>query len=87
MAAFGAILAIIKAIPIIDSWVQKFVGFYVERQIAALKVEIRNAIKKAVEVQDQRDLEKAVGNANAGEPSGLDGVVTRDDLPGVSKSP
>lgn len=80
---FEAVLALIKAIPVFQQWVERFMAWYIERQIAGMRQENRDAIRKAFEQHDTRDLEKAIGNPHAGEPSELPGTVVRDTLPGV----
>jgi hypothetical protein len=83
LTLFSSIVALAKAIPVVDKWFQQFVTYYVNSAIDRMAVENREAIKKAIEDQDQRDLEKAIGNANAGELSEVPGTVVRDNLPGV----
>ncbi len=78
-----AVYTIIKAWPTLKSWVESFMKFYVEREIANMKKEDREAIKKAINEQDQRDLEKQIGYSKAGEASGLPGAVIVDSLPNV----
>lgn len=80
---FSILFAIIKAIPIINSWADKFVAFYVQKGIEQLKKEDREAIRKAINEQDQRDLEKQLGSTTAGELSGIPGTDIRTDLPNV----
>jgi hypothetical protein len=78
-----AILAIAKAIPIIDSWLQKLVVAYTNSQITSMKQEDIDAIKAAIEKQDQRALESAMGSTKTGEMSDVNGSVLVDKLPGV----
>lgn len=69
--AFATILAVLKAIPVLDSWFQQLVALYVSLQISNMKSENRDAVRKALEEHDQRDLEKATGNSqHSGEHSG-----------------
>lgn len=82
-AFFSALIGLIKAIPIINGWVQGFITLYVNSAIDRMSAENIAAIKKAIEQHNQIDLEKAVGNPHAGEPSDLPGTVIRDKLPGV----
>jgi hypothetical protein len=84
---FSALLAVIQLIPTVEGWVQSFIAFYVVQQINSMKAENRDAIKKAFDEKDQRDLEKAIGNPAAGEPSGIPGTEHRDTLPGVPNPP
>lgn len=80
---FAAILAIIKAIPAIKGLVDEFIAFYVQQQIASMQKAVVDGIRKAVDGQDQRDLEKAIGSTKAGELSGIAGTSIVSDLPGV----
>lgn len=81
----AGILAVIKAIPIIDKWFQKLVALYVNAEIDRMDKENRDAVKTAIEKFDQRELEKAIGNPNAGGASGIPGTITVPALPGVPK--
>lgn len=63
------------------AWFDDLVAFYVKLKIASMKRENREAIRKALHEQDQRDLEGAVGNPYPGEPSGDDGVTIVDAPP------
>lgn len=81
------ILALIKAIPIIDQWVQQLIAAYVGARIASMQKDNLDAIRKAIQDHDQRDLENAIGSPTAGKPSGDAGSVVIDDTPlGVPKS-
>ncbi len=82
-AAIAAIISLIKAIPILDKWAQAFITFYVNSQIDGMARENIEALRKAIDDQDQRDLEKAIGNPDDGEPSHLPGTEIRHTLPGV----
>lgn len=81
MSIITAILGLIKVIPIIDGWIQLFVSAYVANQIDTMKKENKDAIRKAIQDHDQRDLEKAIGNQNAGKPSGDAGSTIIDHPP------
>ena len=83
MSIIQAVLAILKAIPILDSWFERLAAAYVASRIQTMRAENRDAIKKAVEAHDTIDLEKAVGNPEPGAPSGIPGTVVRDKLPGA----
>lgn len=87
LTVFAYILAFLKVIPIVDGWVRDFIVYYSNSAIDRMTTENRAAIKKAIDGQDQRDLEKALGNPNAGEPSNIAGTELRDTLPGVSNPP
>jgi hypothetical protein len=81
------IYGVIKAIPILDKWADLFTNYYVMKAIENLKEEDWAAIRKAIDEQDQRNLEKQIGNKKPGEPSNLPGVDLRDTLPGVGVVP
>lgn len=75
---FQTIIAIIKIIPIIDSWVKLLIAAYVKHEIEQQNEEFKLAIQKLFEEGDQRDLEKAIGSDNAGKPTkNRDGVEER----------
>lgn len=86
MSYFSAIIAVIKAIPAIKEWWDSLIAFYIDSQIETMKQENRDAIRKAINEHDQRDLEKALGSTKSGEKSNLPGavIVGPGDLPGVS---
>ena len=77
------LLGTTKTFPIVDRWVQMLVAAYIASRIGSMSKDQRDGIRKAIDEQDQRDLEKAIGNPQAGEPSGLPGVEHRPTLPGV----
>lgn len=77
------LLAIFKAIPSLQALWDGLVSMYVESQIASMKAENRAAIQKALQDQDQRDLEKAIGSPNAGKEVPANGSEIVDSLPGV----
>ncbi len=79
----STVLAILKALPILQGWFESFIAYYVSRQIEQMKAENREAIRKAIELQDQRGIEDKLGSDRAGLPSGIPGTETRDKLPGV----
>lgn len=70
------ILAIFKIYPKVETEI-------FNARIREMKKENRDALKKAIDEQDQRDLEIAIGSTNAGEVSNTPGSVVVDDLPGV----
>lgn len=76
-------VAIVKAIPALKDLFDQIVAAYVSSQIQGMKQAHRDGIRKAVQEQDQRDLERAIGNPQAGEHSGLPSTEIRDSLPGV----
>lgn len=83
MAFALGLIEIIKAIPAIKSLFEQLVGLYVASELVSMKKENRDAIKKAIHEFDQREIEKALGNPNAGDPSNLPGSELRSSLPGV----
>jgi len=85
MEIIAIIVGIVKAIPIIDSWFQQFMKFYVETQIANMKQENIEAIRKALLDHDQRPIEKALGVANPGELSLNPNTRVVDSVAGVHK--
>lgn len=84
---FGFIYAVIKAIPIVKDWFDKFMTWYIAQGVAHLKEADREAIRKAIDEQDQRDLEKQIGDREPGEASHLPGTGIVDILPGVVQNP
>jgi len=82
-AFFALIVGIVRAIPIFAGWFDQFVAYYTNQRIDEMSAENLAAIKTAIQQKDQRDLEKVLGNPNAGEPSNVGGTVIRNDLPGV----
>lgn len=78
------LLAVFKAIPVLKNWWDQLILMYVEKQKANLREEIRLGIYNAVNLKDQRDLEKAIGNPNAGKPVDVPDSEIVDSLPGVT---
>lgn len=83
-AIFSAVIGVINLIPTVQGWVESFVAYYVEKQRAQMRAENLAAIRKAINEHDQRGIEEALGNPNAGEPSGIGGVEFRTGIVGVS---
>lgn len=73
----AGIVAVAKAIPVVDKWLQQLMLAYAKNRIDAWDKAIFEGIKTAIVERDQRDLEKAIGNPNAGEPSGNPGTSVR----------
>jgi len=73
----GGIIAIAKDLPIVDRWLQQLMLAYAQARIRAWDKSIYNGIKKAIEENDQRELEEAIGNPGAGLPSGNPGTVIK----------
>lgn len=74
----AAILALLKAIPILDAWFQTLSAAYVQDRIASMEKENLDAIREAIQSHDQRALEKAIGSPTAGQASGDAGAVIVD---------
>jgi hypothetical protein len=82
----AGIVGLIKAIPILDKWFTLVAVYFVNKSIDNMHKDLLDSLRKALLEKDQRDLEKAIGNPNAGEPSGLPGTVIVDAPPaGVPK--
>lgn len=82
-SAIALLTAIFKAVPIIEEWWERLIVAYVAHAKDKIKKENRDAIKKALETDDQRPIEIQLGSDVAGKPSGADGAVIVDSLPGV----
>jgi hypothetical protein len=87
MEIISLLLALFRAIPILDKWFQTLMVEWFNRSVDKMQTENLAAIKKALSDYDQRELEKAIGNPNAGEPSGNPGSTIVDELPGVQRDP
>lgn len=83
MQVIALIISVSKTFLAIKEWVDLFIVEYTKEQVKDMKKENRDAIKKAIEQQDQRDLEKSMGSTKVGEPSGIQGTEIVDTLPGV----
>lgn len=81
MGILSGIIAVIKAVPIIDKWIEQFCSLYISLKIESMKKENRDAIRKSLAECDQRELEKALGNPNAGEASNNPGTVIQPTKP------
>lgn len=87
MTIFGAIIAVIKAIPVLDSWFQSIASAYLQAQIASMKQENRDAIISAVQKFNQIPMENAIGSSTAGKVSGDAGSAVIDaPPPGLPKA-
>lgn len=78
-AIVGGIVAIAKAIPAVERLVSLLVEEWTKIEIEKWNEERRQALRKLLDEQDQRDLERVIGNPKAGKPSGDSGAVV---LPG-----
>ena len=78
MTWISLILAIAKAIPVIDRAIRDLVQAYVQWKIKEGQRDLAEALIKMIETGDQRDLEREIGSPNAGKPAqDQDGVRTR----------
>jgi hypothetical protein len=78
--------SLFKAIPVLGKKFDEIVAAYVIKQKAKLSKELRDGIKRAINEQDQIELEQVMGYQHAGEESHLPGAVVVDSLPGLHKS-
>ncbi len=78
MQIIATILAIAKAIPIIDKWLGELVAAYQAYKKKEVEESTKRAIDEGIKNQDQRPVES---DQTSGKPSGL-GTI-RDSLPGV----
>lgn len=81
MDILAGIIGLIKAIPIVDRWFQQLLVAYTNARIDSMSKENREALRKAFKEHDQRELEKAMGSVQAGQPSGNAGAVIVDQPP------
>jgi hypothetical protein len=75
------ILGLLQAIPILDRWFQQIAVAYARIRLDQMKKENLDAIRKAIEEHDQRNLETVIGSPTAGKPSGDPGAVIVDRPP------
>jgi hypothetical protein len=77
----AAILAVAKAIPVVDGWLQQLTATYTQTTFANWKAANQVAVTKAVHDHDQIAIEQALGNPGAGGPSGQAGVTITNSPP------
>jgi len=65
----SAIIAIFKAIPVIERLFVQLMALYIKSADDAYKRRLKEGIEKAIN-GDTTDLEKAIGSPRAGKPSG-----------------
>ena len=87
MTFIAAVLAVARAIPVVNQWLELLVAEFVKSRINEMREENRNAIRKAFETNDQRPIEKVIGSPNEGKPSGVPGSEFRDSVPGFKSVP
>ena len=80
----NALLAIITAIPALQKLFESLMVLFSQKQLESMRVENRDALKKALSLHDQREIEKLV-TTNPGAHSQVPGTEIRDSLPGVEK--
>lgn len=78
-------IAFLKSFPTLLKLLDKAVVWYTGWRIKDMHSDVREGLKKAIEQDDQRDLEEAIGNPDAGEPVDIPGTSIVDSLPGVRK--
>jgi len=83
MGAIKGIATILGLIPGIKSLLDRAIGVYLQAYLEGMRDQNREAIKRAVALADQRELEKVINSPTAGELSGISGTEVRDSLPGV----
>lgn len=83
MTPFAVIYAVLKAIPPLKDLLDRFLRFYHEQEVQRLRDANVEAIHQARDDQDQRGIERALGNPNAGEPVDLAGSVIVSHVTGV----
>jgi hypothetical protein len=77
----AAILAIAKAVPVIDKWLEQLLTMYATQKEVWQNKANKEALERVFKTQDQREIEH---EDYSGKPSGH-GTV-RTDLPGVRQS-
>lgn len=80
---FETIINLISLSATLSKLADRFSVMWTNHRIEQMKLENINAIKDIQNNQDQRLLEKALGNPNAGEISHDPGAVVVDSLPGL----
>lgn len=71
MTWISAIVALIEAIPTVNSWFESLALAWAAKQLANHKTDFANAHIALIKQNDQTLLEKAIGSVNAGQ-SGTD---------------
>jgi hypothetical protein len=78
--AIALIIALAKALPIIDKWLGELFAAYQVQKKKEIQEATERAINEAIKNQDQRPIESL---QISGKPSGLGSI--RDSLPGVMR--
>lgn len=68
LTILSGIVALLKAVPILDSWFKELLNLYFQMKLEQHDKDFIEAIRKIVFEKDQRDLERAIGSPNAGKP-------------------
>jgi hypothetical protein len=87
MSIISAILAALRALPILDKWFEGLVVAWTNSRIESMREENILAIREVIEKHDQRKLESALGSPTSGKPSNDAGTSIIDSLPGLRNSP
>lgn len=77
------LLAIFKAIPTLKSWWDDLLVMYVTKAKNDITKDNVEAIKRALNEHDQRHIETQLGSETSGKPSGVEGTIIVNSLPGV----
>lgn len=77
------VISLGKVVPGLISLIDGCVALYMAKRYAEMRQSDRDGVKKAVQEQDQRDLEHSINSPLAGLPSGIPGTEIKDSLPGV----
>jgi len=80
MEIVSGIIALLKAIPVLDSWFKKLVLAYGDWKVKSFDKDFTKAYVMMVKDGDQRLLEETLG-MRAGPPQDMDGVITRPRTP------
>jgi hypothetical protein len=80
-AIISSIIAVAKAVPIVQTWLEQLSVAYYTAMYSNFKKENKEACDKAKYEHDQRAIEKQMGSAFAGKPSEEQGTTIDDSLP------
>lgn len=80
MDIVAGIIALLKAIPTLDSWMKQLVSAYTQWKLDAHDREFTNALQKLIAEGDQRDLEEAAGMDPGPNPDSSE-IITRPRRP------
>jgi len=74
-AIFSFIVALVKAVPIVDKWIKQLIVLYIQKVQAGHDKDFAEGLAEMLTTGSQVKLEEAMRNSNAGKPS-----VRRDDV-------